>query len=184
MFVGSEVLVDVSFGVACARVAALAHGGWLGDASGTAYRAWRTDLARVGPLDSLPAVSRLVEVRFRDLVTHGESAVLALRWEAAGPGGGLLPVLDADLTLAPVAESVTTLQLAGSYRPPLGKVGAALDRVVLRRVAVATIRGFLERVGDAVVNPAEAAVWAEESEESRAFGAFGASAFPSAPETT
>ena len=170
MFVGSEVLVDVSFGVACARVAALAHGGWLGDASGTAYRAWRTDLARVGPLDSLPAGSRLVEVRFRDLVTHGESAVLALRWEAAGPGGGLLPVLDADLTLAPAGESVTTLQLAGSYRPPLGKVGAVLDRVVLRRVAVATIRGFVERVGDAVVNPADGGRMGGREQESGASG--------------
>ncbi len=184
MFVGSEVLLDVSFGVACTRVAALAHGGWLGHASGDAYREWHTGLARVGPLDSVPGMSRLVEVRFRDLVAHGESAVLALRWEAAGPGGGLFPVLDADLTLAPVTDAETTLRLAGSYRPPLGKVGAMLDLVALRRVAVATLRGFLERVGDAVVNPAGAAVWAEEGEQSNADGAFGAAAFPPAPETT
>jgi hypothetical protein len=184
MFVGSEVPLDVSFGVACARMATLAHGGWLGGASGDAYREWDTGLARVGPLDSVPGVSRLVEVRFRDLVMHGESATLALRWETAGPGGGLFPVLDADLTLAPVAASATTLRLAGSYRPPLGKVGAMLDRVALRRVAVATIRGFLERVGDAVVNPAGAAGWAEEGEQRRTGGVFGIPVFPPAPETT
>ena len=82
-------------------------------------------------------------------------------------------MLDADLTLAPVTDAETTLRLAGSYRPPLGKVGAMLDLVALRRVAVATLRGFLERVGDAVVNPAGAAVWAEEGEQSKADGAFG-----------
>src|SRR5271154_2826643 len=142
IFVGSEVILDVNFGVACGRLAALAHDGWLGDASGAAYREWSTSLARGGPLDSVPGMSRLVEVRFRDLITHGESAALALRWEATGPGVGGFPVLDADVALVPVAESATALSLAGSYRPPLGKAGALLDRMVLRRVAVATIRGF------------------------------------------
>ncbi len=184
MFVGSEVLLDVSFGVACTRMAALAHDGWLGGASGAAYREWGTGLARVGPLDSAPWGTRLVEVRFRDLVHHGESALLALRWEAAGPGGGLFPVLDADITLTPAGESATALSLAGSYRPPLGKVGAVLDRVVLRRAAAATIRGFVERVGDAVANPAAAAVWAEESRESGADGAFAPFRLPLPPEAT
>ena len=36
--------------------------------------------------------------------------------------------------------------LVGVYRPPLGALGQALDRAVLRRVAVATIKGFLARV--------------------------------------
>ena len=34
-------------------------------------------------------MSKLVEVHFLDVVTRGESAVLALRWEATGPGGRL-----------------------------------------------------------------------------------------------
>lgn len=174
----------MNFGVTCGRVAALAHDGWLGNASGAAYREWSTSLARVGPLDSVPGMSRLVEVRFRDLITHGESAALALRWEATGPGGGWFPVLDAGVALVPVAESATTLSLAGSYRPPLGKAGALLDRVVLRRVAVATIRGFLERVGAAVVNPAAAAVWVEEREERAEDGASGPSWLLLPPEAT
>jgi hypothetical protein len=32
-------------------------------------------------------MSKLVEVHFLKVVTRGESAVLALRWEATGPGG-------------------------------------------------------------------------------------------------
>ena len=73
------------------------------------------------------------------------SAGLALRWEAAGPGGGLFPVLDADLKLAALGEG-TVLTMAGSYRPPLGSLGEALDRTILHRVAAATIRSFLTRV--------------------------------------
>jgi len=184
MFVGSEVFLDVSFDVACTRLARLAHGGWLASASGAAYHEWGADLAGAGPAESVPLMSRLVEVRFRDLVQHGDSAVLALRWEAAGPGGGLFPVLDADITLAPAVDSTTTLKLAGSYRPPLG---AVLDRVALHRAATATVRDFAERAGAAVVNPASAVGWEEEAvweEERDERGAFGSSWLPPAPGMT
>ena len=55
-------------------------------------------------------------------------------------------MLDADLTMAPAGERVTVLTLAGAYRPPLGTVGAALDRAILHRVASATIRAFLAQM--------------------------------------
>jgi hypothetical protein len=109
-------------------------------------------------------------VRVRELVTRGQAAVLTLRWEAAGPGGGLFPVLDADITMAPYEESGTLIALAGSYRPPLGLVGAALDRVVLHRVAAATIRRFVNRIGEAVADPAEAPVAAARAAGSRERG--------------
>jgi hypothetical protein len=82
--------------------------------------------------------------------------VLPLRWQAAGTGGGLFPALDADITVAPYGESKTLIALAGVYRAPLGPVGAALDRVVLRRVAVATVRRFVRRVDEAIADPAAA----------------------------
>ena len=44
----------------------------------------------------------------------------------------------------------TTLTLTGVYRPPLGSVGAGLDQAILHRVATATIRDFLARVGAAI----------------------------------
>ena len=110
-------------------------------------------LARVGPA---PALTRQVEVQFGTMATHSRSAVLPLRWQAAGTGGGLFPALDADITVAPYGESRTLIALAGVYRAPLGPVGAALDRVVLRRVAVATVRRFVCRVEEAVADPAAA----------------------------
>ena len=49
----------------------------------------------------MPGVSKLVEVHFLEVATRGESAVLALRGEATGKGGGLFPALDADMSLTP-----------------------------------------------------------------------------------
>lgn len=143
--------MDTPFAKARPGLAAVAGGGWLKSASGDAYGQWGTGLARVGPLGSLRPMSRLVEVRFSELPARATSATLILRWEAAGPGGGLFPILDADLTLARYGDSASLLALAGVYRPPLGAVGAALDRMVLRRVANATIQGFVDQIGDAIV---------------------------------
>jgi len=151
MFVAAETVLAVGFAPARAGLAAVADCGRLASASGAAYGNWGKALARVGPMGSVRAVSRLVEVRYRELTEHGNSAALTLRWEAVGPGGGLFPVLDADLTLAPYGDARSLLALAGVYRPPLGPVGAALDRVILHRVADVTIQGFLNQVGRAVV---------------------------------
>jgi len=162
VFVGDEVLLDVSFAAARARLANLTRGGSLLSASKDAYGEGITGLARVGPLGSAPGISRLVEVHVRDLAETGDSARLALRWAATGPGGRLFPALDADLTLRPAGPQATALGLVGAYRPPLGGLGAGLDRAILHRVAAATIRAFLDRVADAIVRPAGAAAPAGE----------------------
>jgi hypothetical protein len=154
MFVSDEVLLDVGFTAAQARLANLTRGGSLVGASQAAYGDGITGLARVGPLGSGPGLSRLVQVHFRDLLTREDSAVLTLRWETIGPGGGLFPTLDADITLTPAGEQATLLTLAGAYRPPLGAVGVGLDRAILHRVATATTRTFMNRIADAIAHPA------------------------------
>ena len=151
------MLLDVSFNAAQARLANLTREGTLLDASQDAYGLGIIGVVRIDPLGSAPGMSRLVEVHFRDLVIHENSAVLTLRWEAIGPGGGLFPALDADITLSPAGEDATLLTLAGAYRPPLGALGARLDQAILQRVAAATIRAFLDRVVDAIAHPASAA---------------------------
>lgn len=70
--------------------------------------------------------------------------------------GRLFPVLDADLTMPPAGAGQTLMTLNGAYRPPLGGIGAELDRVVLRRGAAATIGSLLTRIADALVSPAPA----------------------------
>ena len=142
MFVGDEVQLEVSFALARKRLRQLTEGGALLGTSEDAYDHGAFGLERVG----VPGLSKLVRVQVRELSWTEQSAVLAIRWEAAGPGGGLFPVLDADLTMAPIGERATILTLAGAYRPPLGAVGAALDRAILHRVASVTIRAFLAQV--------------------------------------
>jgi hypothetical protein len=142
MFVGDEVMLDVSFAVARARLANLTQGEWLLSASDDAYGTGATGLSRVGAL----GLSKVVRVQARDLAEREGSAGLAIRWEVTGPGSGLFPVLDADIKLHPGEEQRTLLTLQGAYRPPLGAVGQALDRAILHRVAATTIRNFLDRV--------------------------------------
>jgi len=138
MFVGDEVRLEVSYAVARERLARLGDSGAL---SGLSEDAYGPGLTRVG----VAGVSKLVRVQVRELSWTDLTAGLALRWEATGPGGGLFPVLDADLKLAPNGAG-TMLTMTGSYRPPLGSLGEALDRALLRRVAAATIRSFVAQV--------------------------------------
>jgi hypothetical protein len=148
MFVRDEVRVDVGLEVARDRLAKLDS--WFLTASDYAYGEGMAGLSRVGPRGPVPGISRLAETRLQNLTPRDGRAGLALRWEARGPGGRLFPVLDADLTLTPAGENAAVLALVGAYRPPLGGLGAELDRLLLHRVAEATIRNFLERVATAL----------------------------------
>jgi len=157
MFVSAEALVDLSFPAAAAGLADLARAGLLAGVSRGAYGDGLTGLARVGPLGAVPGMSKLVQVQALDVVTRGESAVLALRWQATGPGGRLFPALDADIWLTPAGEHSARLSLAGVYRPPLGALGAGLDRAAFHRVADATVRSLLARVADVLTRPQDPA---------------------------
>jgi hypothetical protein len=147
MFVGAEVRAEVSAAVAAERLASLVSDRPLTEVS---RQAWADGFAWVGPV---PALSKLVRVQFSEPVRRGAVTVIALRWEATGATGRIFPVLDADITLAPDGEEATLLGLDGVYGPPGGAVGAGLDRVLLHRIATATIRSFLARIADAIASP-------------------------------
>lgn len=151
MFVGHEVKLDISFPSARAKLERLTRDGLLISASDDAYAEEITGLMRVGPA----GFSRLVRVQFRDLSERANTAGFALRWEVTGPGGALFPVLDADVELIQAVPQSTWLTIAGTYRPPLGALGEALDRAILHRVATATIRGFLSRIATGITSEPE-----------------------------
>jgi hypothetical protein len=140
VFVGDEVLLEVGFAAASERLTQLTESGALITTSEDSYSRETGILAHVGAI----GLSKLVRVQVRELARSEKSAGIALRWEATG--GGLFPVLDADVRLTPAGEHVTLLSMAGSYRPPLGSLGKALDGAILHRVAAATIRGFVAQV--------------------------------------
>ena len=154
MFVGDEVLLlDVAFASARARLVQLARGGSLLPVSAEAYHGGFSGLFPSGKPTAAPGLSRLVQVQFRDLTERNNSAAFALRWEAIG-SGGLLPVLDADITLSQSGLQATLLALAGVYRPPPGSRGAEFDDAILRRVAAATIRNFIDLVAACITGRA------------------------------
>ena len=157
MFVAAEMGLDLSFPAAAARLANLARGGSLTRVSQGAYGDGLAGLVWVCPVGAVPGVPGLVQVHVRDVVTRGEGAVLALRWQAAGPGGRLFPALDADMSLTPAGERSARLSLAGVYRLPLAALGAGLDRAVFHKVAGATVRSLLARVADVLGPPPEPA---------------------------
>ena len=101
--------------------------------------------ARVGPMGWPPVLSKTVEIRSGPLRHHGGSALIPLHWEATG-GASLFPSLDADLEVAPFGQEQSQLVLRARYEPPGGAIGRGLDRVLLHRLAEATLRAFLVSV--------------------------------------
>ncbi len=142
MFVGDEMPLEVSFAAARERLAQLTGNGALVSTSEDAYSHEAAHMTRVGA----GGLSKLVRVQVRELTWIDTAAGLAIRWEATGPGGVLFPVLDADIRLIPAGERDSVLMVAGSYRPPFGPLGQALDRAILHRVATATIGRFLAQL--------------------------------------
>jgi hypothetical protein len=82
------------------------------------------------------------------------TVIIAIRWDSVGLTGELFPSLDADLKLRRSGQNQTLLTLTGSYRPPFGRVGATLDRLLLHQVAEATIRQFLRQLAEIATAPA------------------------------
>ena len=146
MFARQEVVLDLDFPAARARLALLMRGDWLDSVSQNAYADGLSGQVRVGPFGRVPGMSKLVEVRLLDPVPREDVVVLPLRWEATGRMGRLFPVLDADLTLSEASDGRAELRLTGAYRPPLAALGEELDQIVLHRVATATVKSLLARI--------------------------------------
>jgi hypothetical protein len=129
---------------------------WLEVLAGDAGRRGQGLLAEVGVGPLGPRLARPVRVRLEQPVRLASTTSLPMTWEPAG-GEGLLPKLEADLEVGPLGPARTQLAVSARYRPPLGPVGRLVDRVLLHRVAEATVKDFLDRVGGAILAQAPAA---------------------------
>ncbi len=173
MFAGHEVIVEAPFEVAAARLVRLLQEGSLSGVCEGAYEGGLAAVLRVGPFGGKRGLSKLVRVCFAEPVRRGAILTVPLRWEATGAAGDLFPVLDADLIVARHGDRQTLLGITGSYRPPLGRAGAVLDRAVMHRLATATVRSLLEGLSGAIARPAPhslpgpgmAAPWPQPSRE-------------------
>jgi hypothetical protein len=128
---------------------------WVAALAGDAQQRGDGLLAQVGvgPLGDL--LGRRVAVQLGEPVRFPSMTSLPLTWEPLGLEG-LLPRLEADIEIGPLGQDRTQLAISARYRPPLGAVGRAVDRVLLHRVAEATVKDFLDRVGEAITDQAVA----------------------------
>ena len=95
---------------------------------------------------AVPGLSKTVAMMTLPAYQRGEVTVTPLRWVATGPPGELFPTLEANLELEPTDDGRTRVVLIGSYQPPLRRLGASIDRLVLHTIATTTIHGFLTQV--------------------------------------
>jgi hypothetical protein len=129
---------------------------WLSELAGEAQQRGDVLLAEVGVGPLGPRLGRRVAVRLGEPVAFPSMTSLPMTWEPIGMDG-LFPRLDADLEIGPLGEDRTQLAISARYRPPLGVLGQAIDRVLLHRVAEATVKDFLDRVGQAIAGHATVA---------------------------
>jgi hypothetical protein len=122
---------------------------WLPGLAERANRRGDDLLADVGFGEKI-RVAREVAISVGGPVRAGTKTLLPLRWVPSG-GAGLFPSLDADLEIAPLGPDRTQLAMSARYAPPLKAVGRVIDRVVLFRVAEATLKDFLDGVAAALM---------------------------------
>jgi hypothetical protein len=84
------------------------------------------------------------------LLTYPAEWLSSMAGAAQEHGDGLLTAVG----VGPLGEDRTQLAISARYRPPLGVVGRAVDRVLLHRVAEATLKDFLDRLGRAITDQA------------------------------
>jgi hypothetical protein len=154
MFLRYYLELAMPFGPAEQALMAIPTSGLGALVESTGNRAERL-LAEVGFTLADRRIEREVAIAFREPQRFGSRTLVPITWEATGPDG-LMPALEGDLEVAPLGPSRTQLSISARYSPPMGPVGRALDRALLHRVAEATVKDFLDRVGAAMTEFPEA----------------------------
>lgn len=122
---------------------------WLSTVAGEAQRRGDHLLTEVGVGPLGRSFSRQVSIQVGRPVRFPSMTSLPLTWEPLGLEG-VLPRLEADIELGSLGEGRTQLAISARYRPPLGALGRTVDRVLLHRVAEATVKDFLDRVAERI----------------------------------
>jgi hypothetical protein len=113
--------------------------------AGDAYREGEELRVRIGPGLDRQLFAKTVRLNVGTPVATESDVAIPIVWEATG-ARVLFPRMEGDLILAALGPDLCQLTLRGSYRPPLGPIGRAIDRTILHRVAEASVRSFVERI--------------------------------------
>ncbi|GBC86066.1 hypothetical protein HRbin12_00047 [bacterium HR12] len=125
---------------------------WVPGLARDAERRGERLLAEVGfTVTESRRIDKRVEIELGTPHRMPTKTILPMSWRAVG-ADGLFPALEADLEVAALGPRRTQLSISARYRPPMGALGRVLDRALLHRVAEATIKDFLDRVGEGLVS--------------------------------
>lgn len=96
-------------------------------------------------------VSKEISISVREIAERARSATaspatrLLLEWEAAS-SPGMFPMMKAELAVYPLTATETQLDFSGTYEPPLGWLGSAVDTVIGHKIAEASVHRFVSEV--------------------------------------
>ncbi len=121
----------------------------LGPCADAAYREGEELRDKVSMRLDHPSVAKTVQLLSGIPLRGDQQTTIPFAWEATGTPG-LFPKLDADLVVSAVGPDLCQIAMRGTYAPPLGPLGRALDRAVLHRVAEASVKSFVDRVAHLV----------------------------------
>jgi hypothetical protein len=99
----------------------------------------------LGPL-AVTAEIAITIVSVEDATELGQPATrLVLEWNAKHRAS-MFPTMRATLSIYALSPTETQLDLLGTYDPPLGIFGDAIDKVILHRIAQASAHHFIRDV--------------------------------------
>jgi len=148
MFVYYYLHVNSPFAVVDRRLRGLLAG--LDGIATAAYRDGETLRGKIGVGGSIePLVAKTVRIDV-GLPQSGEVEMsVPIAWEATGTPG-LFPTMEGDIVISSLGDELTQLTFRGSYTPPLGQIGRAIDRVLMHHIAEASVKDFLDRVASSL----------------------------------
>ena len=102
--------------------------------------------ASLGPIElSTDVEINVASVQEARSPLDGPAVRIELEWHAARATAAF-PVMHAVLWAYALTPAETQLELEGTYAPPLGVVGRAVDAVIGRRIAEASMHRFVQEV--------------------------------------
>ena len=72
---------------------------------------------------------------------------ISIEWAAAS-SPGLFPLMKGELAIYALTATETQLDFEGNYEPPMGWLGSAVDAVVGRKIAEASVHRFVSQVAE------------------------------------
>jgi hypothetical protein len=122
-------------------------GAWLPMVVADANQHGQALLTRVGMSAAEPAEApaRGWLVELGRAVRFPSKLALPISWRPASEPG-LLPALEAEIEVGTLGPGDTQLSINGRYTPPRWLAGTTADRLLLHRVAEATLKRFLDEV--------------------------------------